>query len=456
MNISRGFFSIGAILLRARCGFGITGPIALAQAIIAIGLFGLTITFAKGAVKFANIAWLDVPVFWPLVVMTTLLLAVWIGRVVDRSSWFGPLWDNDAEGGHTGHPHRLWRSRWNVMNEWFALGRWEPMLLLAVGLTLLLPPFTRTVGLLLCCVAGSVAAQTRRDRYVNEGPQDAYYAQLLTSQGTAPTVDPMHQQVANLSDDLLELFEPEERIQMLQVREQLAIEAEQTPDESAADQTPIGRYTSRGPLSATPPIFLSASFYVIVSFFAINLVTYDPWDFLDRSKAVLLEGLGALDNEVKGLISQQSQHEPLGVLQGGFLERVAPEHHDVIRKEWDRDAVEVVLQAIRQEKRRLGEAVMAIETRLGFELETDDWPAGLNAALLDTPELFSTLADLKNTSQRISNDLMRAERTLSGVLESEDRIDHATLAELEQAVRTTPTAIQQLHNYADTLAAAAG
>ena len=336
MNIFTGIFTSAAVLFRKELGDRYAGLTAIARAIFALLVFAVLVSWARGYFIDTGLGrFIDVPVVYPMLLLSVLIVVVWAVRSAGRLDRLGPLRGDSAPVAFSGHASDLfprWRS---FRNEWRLLDTAEPATLLLAGLVLVLIPPVRIIGLYLILAAVVVLWQTASDRRLNDrSPTFGGFATVVPPMPEDASRLSVERQLLDLPEGLLTLFDSETQTNIQTRRERLerALGPSEGDEQETADRPDGGDWRPRGLLSAHPPRYLPYGVVAMMLLTALNLHGGDPMGIYKAAPERWSAAMDSfqLSGSALGLFPSPDPLEP-GVLKYGLWERVDP---GAIERHW--------------------------------------------------------------------------------------------------------------------------
>lgn len=426
LSFARACFTSAAILLRQRMGGDVAGFVALLNMLSGLLLFAFVMLGARGLLIATGVGrFLDVPIVLPIVGLAVILGVLWTLRTTAIVQTQGPLRDDDRRDDFTGHAAAFWPRLTAIRREWTVLERLEPTVLVVLGLLLVLPPFTRAIGVFFVLAGTAVAIQTTRDRRANELAQDqgADYNGLARLLADTPVEEDLSlaSQFQELPAELAVLLDEESQERLAALQQ----ESKQAPVVSDAGGLAVETdLDPRGPLSVTsngaPTIFAVTALTLIVLNFVFgdvaNLYRWSParWTAAVDSVQRGVAAVGILEH------SSSDSGNDRGSLTREFLKSVDPE----ALKRWEADQLR---NAVALADTALSKAEAAYEQQASLARETLGIPLSPSVSsplfdrlLLTREDAAELWAAVLSVATRLDERIQRARRTVTRAQTSEE------------------------------------
>tara|TARA_R110002111_G_scaffold250786_1_gene315122 strand:- start:1819 stop:3171 length:1353 start_codon:yes stop_codon:yes gene_type:complete len=310
---------------------------------------------------------LDVPIAPPMAVMTLGIAVVWLLRSTGLWSPHGPIRDHDIYPGFTGRAGGFWSRLALTNREWIVLEIYEPLILSASGIVLLLFPWTRVTGVMLILMAMACTYQTFKDLQWNvrgEGTSaEDYMAGVFSSSvdeddlefDDAPYVP--DSPYAELPDDLVALMDDDAKEAIEAARSNAFIAPARSSRSKSAKGHRFVELRPRGAASHHPGKTFALVFYLVLAYGIVLGIT-SPHGIYKQSpdrwrSAILSVQTGAS----RLLLTRPADREQAGGLATVVLNQVAPDdlgklRRDMVRRERSRvdaqlEEAETALQMLR-------------------------------------------------------------------------------------------------------------
>lgn len=422
INIGRSAFCVASLLLRRRLGRELVGFGVMVDILISLIVLVAVLLTARGFMSGTVLGdLLAIPIVMPAIVVFAGTVGLWGIRVIGLLPGLGPLRDDEAEDGFTGHSAELWQQHLKVNNEWTILEQMEPAVLALVGVVLLTLPLTRFAGLFLIIASVAVATQSKRDRVANENAPERYEGFVVVEPPRMITsVHTTRRQIQiDAPQELRRLLDAEtnERIDLYATEEQEEIrhEPEPTPPRRVENTAGQPDVTPRGRISAPACAMLTPFLLIAVVTMGIYVAVGDPLGAYKLAPGRFLAVAESWQTglSVVGLTQPADEHGEgelvevlLGQVDPNALATLADARTERIRTE--------AAVAVHRFAAALNDVRDNAEATLGFSISLEATPPAFEHLLLRHEDVAATWAELLTLDQALGQSCDDAMALLEG------------------------------------------